>query len=443
MEILESTVEGLKRIYQIKIPANQITSSDTDKVDEIQKMAKMPGFRPGKVPKNYLKQKYGASITGETINEIVRKDLEGLVEKEELRMVSQPKVDIKEYKEGEDVLYGFECEIFPDVTEDTVNYSKIKLTEYKIKVENSDIDKAIEKETAENQEFTKVEGEKAKLKKGLVANLNYKGFVDGEQFEGGTADNHQLEIGSGSFIDNFEDQLIGLKVGDEKKVKVKFPKEYHSKELEGKAAIFEVKINEILEVTKPEINDELAKKKGHDSVESYKKSVENKIKAGYAEQEYSILKKELFDFFEDKVDLALPETLVEQEFKHLINDYLTKNNCKTEEEAEEKDGKEFKKEKKETLRMAKRRVKVGLLLAELGRLNGVRIENDELEGELKKKFAHFPGDIEMLLNFYKQSPEMLENLKVTLMEDRVVELIKGKVSTKEKEVSLEQFNKIA
>ena len=440
MEICEVKKEGLKRSYKIKIPADEILSKNVNRVNEIQKTAKLPGFRPGKVPVSYLNQRYGDSITQETIDHLVRDASMKLVKDEDLKVASQPKIDVPKYENGMDLEYGFECEVFPEVAK--IDYNNVKLINYKIKIPDSEIDKHIDAQLSSLKEFNKLADQAVKVKKGMGVKIDYEGSIDGKKFAGGKGQDHQLEIGSKSFIDNFEDQLIGAKVGDHKVVKVKFPKDYHKAEFQGKSAVFEVDIKEVSEVVIAELNDDFAKKQGAKDVAEYKQKVKDDIEKYYKKQSTEQFKKEFFDYVEKNVNFELPQSMLDSEFNSLITNYLRDNNFKDEAEAEEKDAKMLKKQKKEFLQLAKRRVKAGIILSDIAKENKIDVSDNEVMASLREQMARYPGDQEELLKFYQSNIQALENMRAPLLESKVVDFIYKKVTLKDKEVNIEQFKKI-
>jgi trigger factor len=440
MEICEVKKEGLKRIYKIKIPADKILSNNSKRIDEIQKTAKLAGFRVGKVPAQYLEQRYGDSIAQETIDKLVREASMKLVEDESLKIASQPKLDMSKYEKGADLEYSFECEVFPEIAE--IKYENIKLTNYKITVPDSEVDTHIKSQLNSLKEFKPAKDQAAKVTKGIAVKIDYEGSIDGEKFAGGKGEDHQLEIGSKSFIDNFEDQLIGCKVGDHKKVKVKFPKDYHKAEFQGKNAVFEVDIKELSEVIAAELNDDFAKKQGAKDAVEYKKSIKENIEKHYKKQSLDQFKKEFFDYVEKNIKLELPQSMLDGEFNSLIANYLKENNYKDEAEAEAKDAKSLKKQKKELLQLAQRRVKSGIILSDIAQNNRLNVSDSEVIAALREQMSQYPGDQEELLKFYQSNIKALESMRAPLLEDKVTNFIYEKVSLKDKEVTIEQFQKI-
>jgi trigger factor len=441
MQVSENKVEGLKRSYTITIAANDIAEQNKEKIAEIKKHANLPGFRPGKIPESYIAKRFAATISGETIENIVKKNSEELVKSKDLKLASQPKIDIKKYEEGKDLEYNFECEILPEIK--PLDYDKIKINGYKISISEAELEKQLELRAKNQKVFIKIEDENAKSKKGNAVKIDYKGFIDGEQFEGGTAQDHQLELGSNSFIDNFEDQLTGLKAGSEKKVQVKFPDDYHSAQFKGKKAEFEVKIKEILSVTTPKIDDEFAKSQGFADLKSFKQDMQKSMAEAMDKQAREQSKKELFDYFADKLTIELPESMVNEEYDVLVKQYLDENKFKDIEEAESKDPKSFKKTKVEYLVLAKRRVKIGLILSDISKAEKINVsDNDALES-IKQQFASYPGNPDDLLKYYRSNPQALDYLKGPLIENKVVDFIIAKLSLKNKELTIEQFKKVS
>ncbi len=442
MQINETSNKGLKRVYEITLSEKKLAEKAQGKVEELQKKMKLPGFRAGKIPVSYINQRFGKQVREENVNELINEACQNLIKDRKLKLADKPKLEKKEDKEAEGVSFEFSCELLPEVPKELIDFSKIKLTNYKIKSEQGDFDKVLEIEAKQDKELKEILNEKTKIVQGNMVNISYKGFIEDKQFEGGTADNHDLEIGSKSFIDNFEDQLVGLKKGDEKTIKVKFPAEYHNEEFKGKKAKFEVKINKISEIIPAIIDDEFAKKKGAKNLEEYKKGISDLVKKSHQDQVNNQLKKDLFDYLDDKVKLDLPESTVDQEYKMIMDQYYTDHKYKDEENAEKND-KNFKKTKKDNLALAKRRVKIGILIAEIAQMNDILVSEDEAIKSLQEQLAQYPENMhEQLLSYYKSNPNAIEYLKSPILEKKVIDFMKTKIILKDKELTLEQFNKI-
>jgi len=439
MQVTDKKENGLELSFTIKIAAKEITEKFNAKLIDLQKQAKLPGFRPGKVPTNYLEQRFGASITEEIINEEIQASSKKLFEEEKLRIASKPDIDVKEYKAGDDLVFDLKFESIPDIKE--LDYAKLKIEKYKVVVPESEVTKQLEVMQSQQQDFKKL-ADKERAKKNQAVLIDYVGSVDGKEFAGGKAENHKLVLGSKSFIDNFEEQLIGSKAGDEKLVKVTFPKEYHSEELKGKKAEFKVKVKEVLEPVKAELNEEFAKKHGAKDIADLKSKIKENISKYFADQAKNQYKKELFDHIESNVKIDLPQSMVNEEFNILNQQFLRDNNLKSEEEAEKEKSKDFDKAKKDNLKVAKRRVKSGLILSDIAEKQKISVSEKEIRESMQAQFANYPGNPEDIMKFYQGNPQMLEHLKGPIIEEKVVNYIIEKSAPKEKEVTMEQFKKI-
>jgi trigger factor len=439
MQISNKKQDGLKLSFTIKIATNEIEAKINSKLNDLQKMAKLPGFRPGKVPAKYLEQRFGASLKEEVFNEEIQASSKKLFEDEKIKLASRPDIDVKEYKAGTDFEFTLNFESLPEIEE--LDYSKLNISKYKVIIPESEITKQIEVIQNQQQDFKKIEG-KDGAKKNQAVVIDYVGSVDGKEFAGGKAENHRLVLGSKSFIDNFEEQLVGCMAGSEKIVKVTFPKEYHAAELKGKKAEFKVKIKEILDPIKAELNDEFAKKNGAKDVADLKNKIRENFEKYFNDQSKNLYKKELFDYIEKSTKFDLPEAMVNEEYNILIQQFLRDNNLKSEDEAQKEKEKEFVKAKKDNLNLAKRRVRSGLILSDLSEKYKISASEKDIREAMQAQFANYPGNPEDILKFYQGNPKMLEHLKGPIIEDKAVSYIIEKALPKEKEVTIEQFKKI-
>lgn len=413
-----------------------LSSADIQKAaDEILmkygKDAKMPGFRPGHVPLNVLRQKYNASAFSEAVDNMMNKDLNDFVTEKKLRLAGAPKADVSKWEIGQDLEYTLEFDILPTLP--NIDLEKYTITKKVTEVPESEVKKSLEnlqksRSTAEKQEA----GYKAV--KGDVAVIDFKGFLGDEAFEGGAADGHHLILGSGSFIPGFEDQIIGHKVDDKFDVNVKFPSEYHAANLAGKDARFEVKINELRHHKLPEMNDELAKSIGQESVAALTEHVRKILGEQYIEAAKREMRDELLEILSDKVKLDLPETLVEQEFNmskqefdsHAGHDHA--KNAKFDEKQERKD--------------AERRVKLGLILAEWGSQNKVEVTREDLQQAIWNEAARYP-EPQQVFDYYNKNQNALSMLRGMLFERKALDAMIEKVKIKEKSVKPEELFKQA
>ncbi len=436
MKIIDVQTEGLKQTFKVNVSNAAIEEMVSKKLDEIGQQVSLPGFRKGKTPKSFLRQKYGASVVGEAIEDVVRNSSNQIIKEKDLRPALQPKFEISSYAEGQDLEFTMDVEVLPEIK--LVKLSDISLNKEVAEVTEEEVNKAIDRISL-NIKDSEVITEDRGAKKGEITVIDFVGKVDGVEFPGGKGNGFQLELGSGSFIPGFEDQLIGAKAGDKVTVSVKFPEAYHSKDLQGKDAEFDVTVHELKQVKKPEINDELAKKFGQESLQALKDLIKAEISKEYENMSRSYLKKELLDILSDKHVFELPETMVSLEFdaiwrqledakKHNRLDESDKNKSEDELRAEYKD-------------IAARRVKLGIVLAEIGRVNNLSVESDDINKALIAEARRYPGQEAAVIEFYKKNPHMLENIKAPIFEEKVVDFILSNAKVTESKTTIEALEK--
>ncbi len=423
---LHYSVNGLIAADELQAAADEILLEHGKKV-------KMPGFRQGKVPLNILRQKYNASAYGEAIDKLMNRDLESYVADKKIRLAGTPQVDLSGWTIGQDVEYSMEFDILPTLPE--IGLDKITVTKKVAKLDEKEVETALEnirksRSTAEKQDA------KYKAADGDVAVIDFKGFVDDVAFEGGEAKKHHLILGSGSFIPGFEDQVIGHKAGDKFDVNVKFPENYHAANLAGKDARFEVVVHEVRKHILPELNDELAKQVGQESVDALREHIRKIINEQYDEASKREMRNELLDVLADKVKLDLPETLVEQEYNMAKSEFERGHaNCHDEKCDHKWDEKSERKD-------AERRVKLGLILAEWGTGNKVEVTREDLQQAIWAEAARYP-DPKQVFEFYNRNQNALAMLRGMIFERKALDAMLTHVKTKEKEVPADELFKQA
>ncbi len=442
MQVTETLNEGLKREIKIVVPKEDMTAQLDAKLETLKGQVKLNGFRQGKVPKSHLQQMYGKSAMAEIVNEYVSQRTGEVLKEREERAAQQPEINMTEdEKEADEILAGkkdFEFtmsyEVIPEIN--VPELEKLKLTRPIAEVSDKEVDEQIEKIGDNMKPY---EEKKGKAADGDRVIMNYLGKIDGEPFEGGADNDAQLVIGSGQFIPGFEDQLKGTKAGDETVVKVKFPDEYGAKHLAGKDAEFDVTVNKVEKPGKLEINDEFASKLGMESVDKLKEAVRGQIEGQYTSFSRAKLKREILDTLDKKTKMELPEKMVEQEF----NNIWTQMNSEL-----ERAGKTFKDEgtteakaKKEYQTLAERRVRLGLVLAEIGEKSDVQVTDDEMQAAVYQQIQQYPGQEEQVLNYFKENPDAVAGLRAPLYEDKVIDFIIEKAEVKDKTVSKEELMK--
>ena len=417
-----------------KIGADDLQKAADKVLTEFGKTAKMKGFRPGHIPLSVLRQRYNASAWGEAIDRAINADLQKYVADKKLRMANQPRVDFAGYNIGEDVEYTMEFDVLPEMPE--IDLSKITVTKKVTKFDEKEIDTAIEN-IRKSRSVAEKQDEKYKAADGDVAVIDFKGFVGKKAFEGGEAKKHHLILGSGAFIPGFEDQIIGHKIGDEFDVNVTFPKEYHAKELAGKKARFEVKIHEIRKHILPELNDDLAKQVGHESVEKLKDHIRRIIEAQYEDAAQREMRNELLETLGDKVKMDLPQGLVDQELTMAKQEHDAQHaNC------DDKDCKDHKWDEKQEKKEAERRVRLGLILAEWGTKHKVEVTRDDMQQAIWAEASRYP-DPKPIFDFYNKNQNAVTMLRGMIFERKALDAMLKHVKHKEKSVSPEELFKQA
>lgn len=415
------------------ISADELQGAADEILLEHGKKVKMPGFRTGKVPLNILRQKYNASAYGEAIDKLMNRDLETYVADKKIRLAGAPKVDLAGWEIGKDAEYSMEFDILPTLP--AIDLEKITVTKKNAKLDEKEVETALENIRKSRSSAIKQDAD-YKAADGDTAVIDFKGFVDDVAFEGGAATKHHLILGSGSFIPGFEDQIIGHKSGDKFDVNVKFPSDYHAENLAGKDARFEVLVHEVRKHILPELNDDLAKQVGQESVEALREHIRKIINEQYDEAAKRDMRNELLDALADKVKLDLPETLVEQEYNMAKSEFDHHNSHCHDEKCEHKwDEKQERKD-------AERRVKLGLILAEWGTQNKVEVTRDDLQQAIWAEAARYP-DPKQVFEFYNQNQNALAMLRGMIFERKALDAMLTHVKTKDKTVPADELFKQA
>ncbi|MCD6035984.1 MAG: tig [Rickettsiales bacterium] len=434
MQIKELKKEGLKREYQITVVAGAVREEMDKRLQEFSKKIKMPGFRAGKVPLALVKKKHGKELLGDVLESLVARTSRDLFQKEGIRPALQPKIEVTSFDEDKDLEYKAAFEIFPEVP--SIDWKKLSVEVWKAEADEKSLTEGLERIRANNK--TQAPLEKARgAAKGDTVVMDFEGSTDGVKFEGGTAKDFRIEIGSGGLIPGFEDQLIGAKKGQSLDVKVTFPKEYHATNLAGKAAVFAVTVNEILEPKDSALDDSLAKTLGFDDLNALKDAVKEQIQKDYDGLSNSKSRKELFDALDKQYRFAVPEGMVELEF----NSLWEKVESAKRQNPDAYKGKKEEEQKKKMREMAERRVRLGIILAETARNEKIDVRDEDVQRAIYRQAMMYPGQERQVIEFYAKNPRALEDLKGPIIEDRSVEWALEQVKKTEKSVKPEQLSK--
>ena len=430
MQVTETKNEGLSREYSMVIAAADFEATITSRLEEISKTINMPGFRKGKVPVSLVRKKHGQDIMGEVLDKTINDAATKLLTDNDLRPAMQPKIEIVKFEDGKDIECTLAVDVMPVI--DLGDFSKIKIERLVAEGDESEVDKTLER-MAEAYKTSEPVAKKRKAKSGDVVVIDFVGSVDGEEFPGGKGDDYSLELGSNSFIPGFEDQLIGANAGDELDVKVTFPAEYGAENLAGKDAVFACKVKELRESKPSAIDDELAKKAGMDSLETLKVAIRDQHTQGFADISRQKAKRALLDALHDAYTYELPAGLLESEYDSIVKSYE-----QAKEAGQEVDDSMSDDEREADFRdIAERRVKLGLLFAEVGRNNEIKVEQDDLQKAILKEAQNYPGQEQMVFKYYQENPEAMQQLSGPVYEDKIVDFIMELAKVTEKTVSVD------
>ena len=424
MKVTVNSKKGLKVVLEVIVEKQLIKNKITEKFEELKQKVNLKGFRPGKVPVEILKKQFGKAVYGEVLEKTLRETSTKALEDKKIKVAGQPNINLKSHGEDKDLKYIIDIEQLPEIK--TKEIDKIKSIDYEISVSDKDVDKRI-KEIAKNQNnFIDKKDDAPAVENDLVV-FDYKATIDDKDFRGGEGKNTQIILGKDLFIKDFDKQLIGVKKNQNKLVNVVLPDNYPDKEYSNKKAKFNCKIINVKEPQKVKINDEFAKNIGTKDFNDLKSVVSKQIRDQYKNTLDSITKKEILDQLTKFKEISIPNNLVQQEME-LMTQGISK------------DDKE--KNKKETEKKARQRIKVGLILNEYGEQNNLKVTEQELKNEIQKQIQMTPNQSRQVAEYYQKNPSAASSLRGGIYEDKIINLIKKKSSSVKKNISVEEAEKI-
>jgi len=440
MQVSETLNEGLKREIKVVVPKADLQSKLGDRLEDAKGKVQLKGFRPGKVPVAHLRKMYGRSFMAEIVNEILNDTPRSVLADRGEKSATQPEIDMTEdEKEAEKVLSGdadfefsMKYEVIPPI--EIKDFSSIKITREVVDIADEEVEEQVKRIA---QSAATYEPKTGKAANGDRVTMDYVGKVDGEAFEGGTDTGANLVLGSGQFIPGFEDQLVGVKAGDEKQVKVTFPEDYGAAHLAGKEATFDVTVKEVASAGEIVIDDELATKLGVESAERLREVVREQIESQYGSVTRQKVKRQLLDALDDQYKIETPSQLVDAEFNNIWNQITSdleqagktfEDEDTTEDEARE-----------EYMRLAERRVRLGLVLSEIGEQAGVAVSEQELQQAVMNHVRQYPGQEQQVFDFFKNNPDAVANLRAPIFEEKTVDHLLEQISVTDKTVSKEEL----
>lgn len=428
MKISETRAEGLIREYAIVISAAEIDEQVAAKLAELATTVNMPGFRPGKVPMSVVKSRFGPQVQGEAMKNALDEGARQAIENNELRLASQPSVEITSYEDGKDLEAALSCEIMPAIT--MPDLAKLDIERPTLEAGDAEIDEALKNIADSNRPTVEVTAKRA-AKAGDVVVIDFIGRIDGEAFEGGAAEGHSLELGSNSFIPGFEDGLVGAKAGETRDVNVSFPEEYQAAHLAGKPAVFEVTVKELREKGEASIDDQLGQNLGFEDLAGLREAVAGQINGQHATALRQALKKNVLDALATGEEFDVPPSLYKSEYENVAramnpnapaahdhdHDHEHDHEHPAADEGMDDDA------KAEAKMVAERRVRLGLLLTEIGRVNNIEVTDEDTRQAVFEEARRYPGQEQMVLEYFQKNEQAMQQLAGPIFEDKTVDFI--------------------
>ena len=424
MKIEVKSKKGLRTILSVIVDKKSIQKKMDEKLLELQKEVSLKGFRPGKVPSAVIKSQFGKSIYGEVVDKILRETSTKAMDEKKLKVAGQPKIDLKQFGEGKDLNYELQIDCLPNIN--LKNFDKFKVTSFEVEIEEKVIEDKLKVISEQNKQFIdKKEIEKAELGDQVI--FDYSATVDGNKFDGSEGKGVQLELGKDLFLKDFDQQLVGVKKNENKLINAVLPANHPKKELANKKTKFDCKILNVKKSKVSKIDDEFAKMMGAKDIKDLKSLIKKQISSQYSQALNSITKKEILDQIEKEHQVDLPQNLIDHEMLA-----MTKN-LKPEDKEKHKSNNE---------KLAKSRIKLGLILNEYGAKNNLKVSDEEVRAEIQKQIKGMPGQEKMVLDYYQKNPSASQSLKGSIYEEKIIDLIKSKSNLVSKKIKTNEAEKI-
>ena len=434
MQVTQISAEGLKRAYRISVPAADIEDKVVARLTDLGREARIPGFRAGKAPLAILRRRFGEAVKGEILQSAIVDATQSAIDGEGIRPAMQPGIEDLEFEDGKDLEYTLALELMPEI--EPPDLAAIALERMVVAVDEARIDEAIGRLAERHRHFSPAE-DGAAAEDGDELVIDFEGSIDGEPFEGGAAEDFVLRLGSDRFVPGFEAQLIGAKAGEEKTVEIDFPDDYPNDALRGKAASFAVAVKELRSADDPLIDDELARHIGADDLESLRDRIREQIEDEFASISRARLKRTLLDMLAERDGFDLPPGMVEREFETIwsqVEEAKEKDTLDDDDKALADD------ELKARYRaIAERRVRLALILSEIGRANNIQVSEDELNRAIMEQARMMPDRAAQVFEYYRDNPDAAQSLRAPIFEDKVVDFVIEMAQVTDREVELDEL----
>jgi len=433
MEITETNTDGLRREFKVVVAASDIDKQVTSRLSELGRTIRLPGFRPGKVPITVLKKRYGRAVMGEVLERVVNDGSSEAIRARNLRPAVQPRIEIVSFNEGTDLEYKMAIEVLPEIR--PMDFTEIEVERLRPEVPETEIQTALERIAQRQRKSEPVE---RAAEKGDAVVIDFKGTVDDKEFAGGSAEGYTLELGADAFIPGFEDQLVGAKAGEARTVEVTFPADYGAADLAGKVARFAVDVKEVRRYQVQPVDDTLAQAVGLQNLEELRKSVAEQFERDYASLARQRLKRALLDKLAARHDFPVPEGMVDIEFQGIWRQ-LEQERERQKAAGEPEEGVDEEQLKSEYRAIAVRRVRLGLLLAEVGRTHNITVAPEEINRALSEQARRFPGQERRIIEYYREHPEAIDQIRAPIFEDKVIDFILERAQVTERSVPVSEL----
>ena len=435
MQVTETLHDGLKRGWSVTVPVADIEGKRTAKLQEIGKTIRLPGFRPGKVPLNIVRQRYGTAVMSEVLEESVNSATQQVLTDRGLRAAGQPKVDVTQLDDKQDLQFNVEVELLPEIA--MPDFAALHLTRLRAEPSPESIDKALTELAARRRKLEDVTEDRG-AQTGDTLTVDFLGKVDGVPFTGGTGTGMAVELGGAGFIPGFSEGMEGMRPGEERQINVTFPEEYHAKELAGKPATFDLKATALQQSTPPVIDESLAEEFGFDNLEKLREIIAQQIQREYDGVSRMRIKRDLLDQLAKGAEFPVPPSMVEAEFNQIWT--RVESDRKAGKGDEDDAGKDDDTLRAEYRTIAERRVRLGLLLSEIGRQNGVQVAPDELQRAVRAEAARYQGQESQVMEFFRKNPQATDSLRGPIFEDKTVDFILESATVETKVVTPEELS---
>ena len=435
MQVTETLHDGLKRGWSVTVPVADIEGKRTAKLQEIGKTIRLPGFRPGKVPLNIVRQRYGTAVMSEVLEESVNSATQQVLTDRGLRAAGQPKVDVTQLDDKQDLQFNVEVELLPEIA--MPDFAALHLTRLRAEPSPESIDKALTELAARRRKLEDVTEDRG-AQTGDTLTVDFLGKVNGVPFTGGTGTGMAVELGGAGFIPGFSEGMEGMRPGEERQISVTFPEEYHAKELAGKPATFDLKATALQQSTPPVIDESLAEEFGFDNLEKLREIIAQQIQREYDGVSRMRIKRDLLDQLAKGAEFPVPPSMVEAEFNQIWT--RVESDRKAGKGDEDDAGKDDDTLRAEYRTIAERRVRLGLLLSEIGRQNGVQVAPDELQRAMRAEAARYQGQESQVMEFFRKNPQATDSLRGPIFEDKTVDFILESATVETKVVTPEELS---